>query len=480
MLTILCLALFLSYFVKIEAIPFVRLDDGELMELSATFAEQGYLGSQMANTGHKENLYYHVHPPLYYLANGLVFKVLGVGVWQSRIISLMAALLVIYLTFLLCGRSLDIPMSINSFLLLAALFLSTPLFFVLSRSNRPEMLTLALIMSALLAYTSYLKSRRMFFPALAGLISGLALITQAYAFFVIILLAIVHLSVRPGERKSCLIMLAFFSLPLAGYLLWVARDWTAFYYQTIIARDVANKIHLVSLANRYLSFFSSFEHVSTTIFFLVSILVIWFSHPKRTNISGKPYIFPLLAMIIFMGVFLLIPVLNKYYYLILLPFIYLFVLYFFYHGYRQQLGIVVAVYLIVNCLGLGIYWHKYWDYNYPAFAEKLVKQLPPSPNEGILASSSLYPALRYYRFYAFHNHSITNLNQTYQGFSQRLKELKITYIIFDEHNEKIFAKADYIRQYLENNCRLTAKIIDPYYGSEGVKRNNLILLYRVY
>ena len=325
LLAFLCLALLFSYFYKIGSVPLVRLDDGELMQISETFALHGNLGSQMMDTGHHENLYYHVHPPLYYLVNGFVFKLTGIGILQSRLVSLFSAILIIILTFLVSGIMLKLPFSINNFLSLTALFLSTPMFFVLSRSNRPEMLTLVFVLLAILSYVRFIEIRESWPLFISGLCCGLAMTTQVYAVFMLIFLLISQLFDRQRNWLRILLFLSAFVIPLSFYLIWIFNDFPSFFYQTIIMRQAADKLNLVSIIDRYRYFFSSFETVATTLFFILSIFILFYLKPGRENrfteIFSSP---PLFIKLCFLTVFIFIPVINKYYYVILLPFIYLF------------------------------------------------------------------------------------------------------------------------------------------------------------
>ncbi|MFA4884262.1 MAG: glycosyltransferase family 39 protein [Desulfotomaculaceae bacterium] len=475
-----CLTLFASYFYKIDSVPFVRLDDGELMQLSETFATHGYLGSEMMDTGHNEHLYYHVHPPFYYLVNGLVFKLAGVGVTQSRLVSLVSALAIILLTFLLAGQMLKLPLSRNNFLLLAAFFLSTPLFFVLARSNRPEMLTLLLALSAILTYSNYQKTRKIIFSMFSGLLAGLALTTQAYAAFVILFLVFSQYLDRQKNWRLIGLFLVAFALPLTIYLAWIFRDLPSFYYQTVIIRQAADKLNLVALLSRYRAFFSSLESIVTTICFFASVTLALFL--KQKNQDRSTALFPerlLLGILCFLAIFLLIPVLNKYYYVVLLPFIYLFFVYTL-NKYRHWAFVALfCLYFLTNLLGLAFFWQKYHDFDYPAYGRRIIAQLPAPGSFSVLASPSLYPALRSYQFYAFNNGSIVKPDQTYQGFKRRIEQLGIKYIVVQEYNDKLYAGLAYLNRFLKNDCHLIAKVQDPYYGSEGVKRNNYIKIYSV-
>lgn len=476
----LCLMLLASYLIKIDNLPFIRLDDGELLQLSANFSTHGYLGSEMMNSGHQENLYYHVHPPLYYIVNGLVFKLTGIGILQSRLVSLLAALTIIVLTFLLSGKLLKLPLSHNNFLLLAVFFLSTPIFFVLARSNRPEMLALAFILMAILSYSHYLETKRTTPLIISGLCCGLAFTTQFYAIFVVLFLSISQLIDRLRSWRRLFLFSAAAALPTLCYGLWITRDFPAFIYQLFIARYAAASTNIINIFARYQHFFLSFETINTTIFFLLSLLsIFWIKIGKGEK---RPWMIPtqpLMFILCFLAVFIFIPVLNKYYYVIILPFIYLFYIYALNQKHNHFFLLLISLYLIINLGGLGIYWHKYKNFDYNAYGKRVLASLPPPGNFSLLASPSLYPALRDYQFYAFNNGSIIAPGQTYEGLKARLDKLKVKYVIYQEYNEKLYAKLDYINQFLQQDCRLVAIIQDPYYGSEGLKKDNYIKIYSI-
>jgi hypothetical protein len=130
-------------------------------------------------------------------------------------------------------------------------------------------------------------------------------------------------------------------------------------------------------------------------------------------------------------------------------------------------------------LGLAVFWQKYKDFDYSAYGHRITAQLPAPGNFSILANPSLYPALHHYQFYAFNNGSILKPGQTYEGLRARLSQLGVKYLIYQEYNEKLYADLDYLTLFIKNDCRLIAVVHDPYYGSEGVKKNNYIKIFLV-
>ncbi|MBU0502528.1 MAG: glycosyltransferase family 39 protein, partial [Candidatus Margulisbacteria bacterium] len=470
------LLLFGSYFYKIDSVPFVRLDDGNLMEISETFATTGQLGSQMSETGHNESRFYHVHPPFYYLVNGIVFKIFGSGILQSRLIPLCSAIIVIFLTFLLFIYLSRLKLTIMNTLVLSALFLSTPIFFILARSNRPEMFALALILSALLAYNYFEKQRKIIWLIISGLFCGLAMITQAYSLFIFLYIV---LSIFINKQQLWQQIISFTvacSIPVVAYLFWIIQDFQSFYYQMFVLRQASTTLIIPNIIIRYIHFFSSFETWNITGFLLALGLIIFISKKNKLQIGLNPQ---LLLIICFLATFLIIPVLNKYYMVILLPPIFLYFLERLKKKPNVWLLILLVAYLGINSIGLAVYWQKYHNFDYPTYAEKIKQHLPTPGNFGVLGSPSLYPGLNDYEFYAYINPSIIHHQQTYSNFKERLKELKIKYIIQQEYEGKDYGNLDYFNRFLKQDCQIIAEVNDPFYGSEGVKKDNLIKIYSV-
>ena len=140
---------------------------------------------------------------------------------------------------------------------------------------------------------------------------------------------------------------------------------------------------------------------------------------------------------------------------------------------------LLYLYLAINLLGLAVLWQKYKDFDYAAYGRRIIAQLPVPGDFSLLANPSLYPALHHYQFYAFNNGSILKTGQTYEGLKSRLFQLGIKYIIYQEYNEKSYAKLDYLTKFIKKDCRLISEIREPYYGSEGVKKDNYIKIFLV-
>jgi 4-amino-4-deoxy-L-arabinose transferase-like glycosyltransferase len=212
--------------------PLLNYDEGEEMAPAAKLAATGIFGSDlMAGFYHAEsNLYYMM--PAYLLLLGAAYRLLGVGIWQARLLSVGCGLVALLLTIAL-GRALH-DWAVG--LLAGAMLLSLQLSLTLNGSGIP-FLDIARVVRydilvpvwGLLASLAFLAAHRRAWPwgyLLCGLCTGLAALSNLYGalfllVFVICLLWVEGLSVL---RRAPLYLIALGVL-LAGlpYLLFVLR-----------------------------------------------------------------------------------------------------------------------------------------------------------------------------------------------------------------------------------------------------------------
>lgn len=474
-------ALLLTYCYKIDAVPFIRVDDGGLLEVSRTFALHGYLGSRMLEAGHNESRYFHIHPPFFYLLNGLLFKLIGFGILQGRVLALLASFLVL-LTVPWLYRSLArFQLATEDAWLLAIMFLSNPFYFIMARYVRPEMPTLLLSLLAILAYLRSERSKGSFYLLLGGLLAGLAVLTHFYGIYALIYLMVCWLfSRKEGKLARAALILAGFILPLVPYLIWLFSDFNSFYFQVIVVRKSLESFNFGGILLRYAAFFVNYKTLNATLLFLAGMLWAVADRRRMTNEQWRTIGRILGPALCFLPIFIVMPRMSEYYYLVLLPFVYFTVIY-LKQIFGRPVSLLIGLFIVINLSGLGFYWHKYHDYDYYRYAGKLKAVLPRPGDFAVAGNMSLYPGLLEYKFYAFENSSLAPDNdcQTYAGFARRIKELNIKYIIYQESHLKQHFHAAYLGRYLSDHCRVFGKVNDPGYGSEGQKRDNQIVIYQV-
>jgi hypothetical protein len=213
----------------------------------------------------------------------------------------------------------------------------------------------------------------------------------------------------------------------------------------------------------------------------LAIMAVAFFKRKEMPSDGWAAVGRILAPVLcFLPIFIFMPRLSEYYYLAVLPFLYYTAVY-LKSGLGRPVTVLIVVFIALNLLGLGYYWSRYNDYNYNNYAARIRAVLPAPDGFAVLGNMSLFPGLSDYPFYALENASLAppTDTQTYAGFARRIKELNIQYIIYQESNYKQPFHASYLAGYLHDKCRLSARVFDPGYGSEGQKRNNYINIFKV-
>jgi 4-amino-4-deoxy-L-arabinose transferase-like glycosyltransferase len=469
-------ALAIVYGFRIGDIPFVRVDDGALLEVSRTYAAHGYLGSRMFETGHHESAYFHVHPPVFYLLNGLVMKALGFGVLQARLLSLFCAFLILAVAPFLYWLILKKRLTADEIMLLAVMFLGNPFYFVLARYVRPEMLTVLLALLAMTAYhLAALKDNR-YWLVPSGILAGLSVLTHFFGLYAFIYIAVQLLvSHKEGKLRRGALLVAGFLLPLIPYIIWLSRDLGSFYYQVIVARQSLAGFTFSRIFGRYLAFFLNFKTWNVTIMCLALVPVaLW----RRASVDWVAVGRASVPICCFLPIFILMPRLSEYYYLAVLPFLYYIALV-LKRALGRPVAMILVAFILVNLFGLAYYWQRYHDYDYAGYIHKIRASLPAPGNFALLGSSSLFPGLNDYSFYALDNGSLAGaVGQTYAGFASRAKELDIQYIIYQETDLKQPFHASFLARYLKERCRLLGQVFDRGYGSEGQKLDNYTYIYK--
>lgn len=194
----------------LESYPFVDWggDESWYIDYSITFLITGELkGSIFSLTPLNE-------PGLFnaYIYNGLLsllFKLFGPGLIIGRLLSLMAGLFVIYLTYLI-GKELSSPLTGS----LSALFLSSSIFFGASLQVRPEALFTALFCASILFFIKFLKTERPFYLFLSGLISASSIWVHPNAIVSCLGLSMAYLILyrRVFSRASLYLLSGFFTI----------------------------------------------------------------------------------------------------------------------------------------------------------------------------------------------------------------------------------------------------------------------------
>ncbi|MFC1595692.1 glycosyltransferase family 39 protein [Candidatus Margulisiibacteriota bacterium] len=469
-LLIICFIAF--YFVKLGSVPYVRVDEGWFTEGSYILAEKGYYGSPMFKGYYGAERAFHFHPPLHYVLQAGVFKLFGFGILQGRALSLLLALLSLFIFYNI--MKLLLPDKERIFYLIPILLLvTTPIFYSIGRTIRPENSVLFFsLLSYLLLLRNDLVKKSKTALCFSGVLSACAIISNisgAYFF----LFALIWLFLK--DKKGLIVFLCGFAIPSFLYLLWIISDWPAFYGQVILQRSAEVKGNVF---NMLWGFIASKTKVTVHFLFLISILA--FAYIKNKRIFDKKYFtYYLLPFITFALILPVLPHINPLYFIVILPFVYLNFSY-IYTKLKTPiiLTLLMVMILVINCYGIYMYYGKYHDYDYNRYINRLSQKIPEKSN--ILGIVSLYPGLHKkgdYTLYAFENARFSAAGN-YSVLKQRInEEYKINYIILDAWISR--HKFPGLEEFLKKDTVEHDRFISPDYGSEGEKRDNLIRIYKI-
>lgn len=132
---------------------------------------------------------------------------------------------------------------------------------------------------------------------------------------------------------------------------------------------------------------------------------------------------------------------------------------------------IIATFLILICVinifGLTKYIIQYRQFDFQAYQRLLNQYIPNKPNLFVFGPMSSYPIFYQTHFTA---HEAFILPRDFD----RLKKViqRADYIVLDSHEPD-----NQIKELTINHKKPIARVISPYYGSEGLSRNNIITIY---
>ena len=438
-------------------IPFVRMDEGVLMEAPYRLATQGQFGAPMLENGGNQTHYFHIHPPAYYLGLALMFKQFGFGILQGRMLSFFFAMISIFLFFQILketGLINKLPL-----IFVFILWATTPLFFVLSKTIRPEILMLLWSCLSYWLLLRWLKCQQYKYIVVGAVVNALLMLTHMYGLPLIFLWLFELL--RKRNWKSCVIFMGMFFLPFIPYIIWIMSDMNAFLHQTIGDRAECQTCFIDKIYSLFALLFASKKiTLMALMLFGGSIMMC------RSKLSQFQQHF-LFLFILFVTQFFVLPKFNELYFILMLPIMLLMWLSLITTKNKK----IIAAFLILACVlnvgGLIKYIYQYRQFDFHAYQCLLNQYIPNKPNLFVLGQMSLYPI-----FYQTHF-------TAYEAFvlprdSDRLKKViqKANFIVVD--NYELDAR---IKKLIINHKKPMIQVISPYYGSEGLSRNNLITIY---
>lgn len=462
--------LVLFYFYRIADFPFIRVDESWVTQASHSLANEGYFGSPMFKGYYNLEGVTHINPPLYYLCLGGVFKIFGTGVIQGRILSMFFSFLSVFVFFKIIKYQFpDIDYSIR--ILSGILILSSPIFYIFAKTIRPEALIFLFSLLTYYLIVRAIREKDKVFIFLAGMTSALSMLSNVSGAFIFIY---VFILICIENYKYIIFYLTGFSIPSFVYFLWIMQDFSAFYGQVIIFRS-SEAVSLTSKFYGMIDFLMSKAKVTLYLLYLIIIMV--FSKIINVNKIDKHYLkYYFLPIVSFLILMFLTTHAGPLYFSILIPFVALNFIY-LYSKTTNKLCIlsVTVLLIIVNFFGLFTYHNLYSSFNYNKYINRLVANIPAGAT--VLGPTSCYIGLanKPYTYRAFDNPNITK-SKTLEKLIPVIQDIGTEYIVVDSTNRTY---SGILEEYYNRYAVKFDSFISNDYGSEGNRRNNQIVIYKV-
>lgn len=463
--------LVLFYFFRIDNFPLIRGDESWVTQSSYSLATSGFFGSPMFKGFFNIENVTHINPPLYYVVLSGVFKFFGSGVLQGRLMSMFFSFLSIYVFFRIIKYQFS-KLDISTVLLSLIVILSSPIFYIFSKTIRPEALIFFLSLTTYYFLIRGISERKKSFIFLSGITSALAMLSNISGAFIFIYACI--LLVLENYRYLFFYFTGF-SLPSFCYFLWIILDFESFYGQVVIYRGG----EVASISSKIKGVFLLLLNKSkvTLYLFYLSMIIVFSKILIFKKIDSHYLKYYFLPLVSFLVLAFLSPHTNALYFSTMIPFIALNFVYIYHKTkYKNRILIITFSLLIINFIGLGAYYNKYSSFNYEKYINRLVKNIPEGAT--ILGPTSCYIGLANmpYIYRSFDN-PILNVNSK-DNLTKVINIIKPDYIIVDNFNPKYYKNALWQKFYLDNAIKYD-NFISFDYGSEGDYKNNQILIYKI-
>ena len=256
-------------------------------------------------------------PALYLLLVASSFKILGFGLLQSRLVSVLLGAATVTITYFLTS---EVGKSRIAAVVASLLLLSQPLFVHISRQTRPESAVVFFTILGMYAFAKYWKGRKSRWALLVGIALGMASMSHYNGFFGIPAFLLLFLMIwRPKgavEPRGLGLFTLGVSISCLPYVLYVIQDYGTDFYNFRTQLSVIGRVghfntfleYLQAELTRYQGFFHDYRFVSGGDLF---VKIVYFGILTFTLIRRNKIYKSLLVVIIVHLALLLYPSPNK-------------------------------------------------------------------------------------------------------------------------------------------------------------------------
>ena len=453
-------------------VPIVWVDEPWYAQPAWSLATSGSFGNPMFPDLHGMAESNVAFGRIYLGGVGLILKLLGLGVFQARLLSLVAGLATIYLTFLLGRQLWDARAGAFSAIVLAI----SPIFVMQTHDARPEILLLAFLLASLNLAVRSDSGIGVRGVIVAGVLAGLAADVHLNGVLVPFVV-FAALAARAGSTSTALLRgVALMAGCLIGWGWWMAihilPDPALFFDQWSNVWSEQLPFQVLAIDPRMVLMAEPLRFLQASLFWwplawltpLAAILsaVILLRHHRDRNVVA--IVGGIAATIVFMALF----VAHKAptYAVLVWPLCALLVGRWLTMspGRRLSAGMLTTA-VLASVLALAVVAASAWNGDYGAFIGRLRQVLPEGAT--VQAPPTYWFGLADHPYVAVEDFA-------YAGpYAQAVRRLNVDYIIADEYFLETVLKVERIvseeevSDFLVKHADLVGEFNDPQYGGPG-------------
>lgn len=246
-----CAALFLALSLDhLGVFPAVGEDEAWIAAAPYKLATEGVYGSDLFTGYYGVDRHNYQHPPLYPLLQAGVFTLIGVGVFEMRLLAVLFGLALIFAVCLVGSRIADWRVGVLAVVLMMVLRISPGgdstgiLLLDRARINRYDIAVPVFGLLALWAFVRGRSSQRPSWYFATGLLTGLASLSHLFGAFWLPLFLALSFAGRSGgvpRTRASILVLSGFALLWLPVLVYIASAWHDFVGQM---RFVAERLEI--------------------------------------------------------------------------------------------------------------------------------------------------------------------------------------------------------------------------------------------
>jgi 4-amino-4-deoxy-L-arabinose transferase-like glycosyltransferase len=249
-----CAAVFLALSLDhLSVFPAVGEDEPWIAAAPYKLATQGVYGSDLFAGYYGAERHNYQHPPLYPLIEAGLFKLIGVGVFEMRLLSVLFGLALLVVVFLVGSRIGDWRVGTLAVVLMMVLRIAPGgdatgiLLLDRARINRYDIAVPVFGLLAFWALVSGHTTRRPSWYFATGLLAGLASLSHLFGVLWLPLLVAMSMASASGlpRPRAVSLVLSGFALPWLPVLAYIASGWSDFLGQM---RFVSERLEILDLS----------------------------------------------------------------------------------------------------------------------------------------------------------------------------------------------------------------------------------------